>query len=266
VASILFSGHLRYAASVITQQSLLGNALEVTNLATGVKQRVLSSPEIDETFLASQLAWDNFMTHGVLVSDVMSWLLMFASAAFSILLIKKTFAYLGSENHYWNLYESWKNKDNELEKAKSTYISSVDGIYKSQTKLIQSIADDSEIRIGQLQAMWDEYYAELDKFEHYVAEVEGACNRSLSKYRSINRSIATDPSPSYFDSKFTMPEIKNLKGQFCAEYQHTGIDVIKPVVANVISFAKEVMRQIEKKREKKLVEISTNLYQQLKIA
>ena len=266
VTSILFSGHLRYAASLITQQSLLGNVVEIAGLAQGAKQQILSSPEIDETFLASQLAWENILTHGVLVADVMSWLLMFASTAFSILLIRKTHSYLGAENHYWQLYETWKNKEKELEIANSTYVSDVDGVYKNQTRAIKAIAEEAEIRIVQLQTMWDEYYAQLGKFEHYVAEVEGACNRSLAKYRSINRSIATAPAPKYFDSKFSVLEINALKNQFSAEYQHTGIDLIKPKVASLAAFAKKVMDQIEKKREMKLGAISNSIYQQLKVA
>lgn len=266
VTSILFSGHLRYAASLITQQALLGNSVEISTLGSTTKQQIISSPEIDETFLASQLAWENILNNGAFVADVMSWLLMFASAAFSILLIKKTYAYLGSENQYWSLYESWKNKELALENAKLTYLSDVDGVYSKQSLAIKKIADDVESRIAQLQTMWDDYHAQLEKFEHYVAEVEGACNRSLAKYRSINRAIATTQAPKHFESKFSVPESPSIKADFAAANNQTGIEVIKPKVATLKAYVKGVMEQIDKKREEKLGAISNSIYQQLQAA
>ena len=266
ITSILFSGHLRYAASLITQQSVLGNSVELAGLGQSAKQTILASPEIDETFLASQLAWENILIHGAFVADVLSWLLMFASAAFSLLLIKKTYSYLGSENHYWNLYDAWKNKEQELDGAKVAYVQEVDSVYSSHASDIKSITDKAEVRMTQLQKMWDEYYAQLDKFEHYVAEVEAACNRSLSKYRKVNRSIATDPAPKYFESAFSIPEVKKVKDIHSAEYTQTGIDLIKPKIASLATFAKKVIDQIEKKREMKIEEISTSIYTQLKAA
>jgi hypothetical protein len=266
ITSILFSGHLRYAASLITQQSVLGNSVELAGIGQNEKQTILASPEIDETFLASQLAWENILIHGAFVADVLSWLLMFASAAFSLLLIKKTHSYLGSENHYWNLYEAWKNKEQELDGAKAAYVKEVDGVYSSHASEIKSITDKAEVRMTELQRMWDEYYAQLNRFEHYVAEVEGACNRSLSKYRSINRSIATDPAPKHFESAFSIPEVKAVKDIHSAEYTQTGIDLIKPKIVSLATFAKKVIDQIEKKREMKIEAISSSIYTQLKAA
>jgi hypothetical protein len=118
----------------------------------------------------------------------------------------------------------------------------------------------------ELQRMWDEYYAQLNRFEHYVAEVEGACNRSLLKYRSINRSIATDPAPKHFESAFSIPEVKAVKDIHSAEYTQTGIDLIKPKIVSLATFAKKVIDQIEKKREMKIEAISSSIYTQLKAA
>jgi len=226
--AIIFAAHFRFAIGEIAASSG-------------------SVGSLNETWDASKLAWLNIVNQGLLVTDVMSWFLIFTSIVISVVFVRKLQSYQNTNNKHWDLYQSVNIAKQELEVAKKIFLEKVNTVFNSKKNEVETLSKKSNNRIDSLRQFWDKYNSDISVFKHYVDEVEDACNRNLSTYRVVNRQIATSEAPTYFSSKYALPDVKKYIDEFQDGYKDSGASEIQP---NVNKFDKYVASSVKKIQEK----------------
>ncbi len=236
LASIVFAAHFRFAINEIVSAS-----------ATGAV--------VNETWEASKLAWGNIIGKGVFVHDVMSWFLIFTSIAIAAAFVRKLLTHQVTSNKHWDLHQAVIATEKNLEDAQKAYLEKVSAVFNVKKQAVQVLAEKLNKKVDLLRQHWDKYNSQISIFEHYVGEVEDACNRNLSTYRIVNRQIATSAAPAYFSSKYALPDVKKYIDQFHDGYKESGADEAQPYIKKFDSYAAASVRGIQSKQEQYLTQL-----------
>jgi len=228
LVAIIFAAHFRFAIGEIAASSG-------------------SAGSLNEAWDASKLAWVNIVNHGLLVSDVMSWFLIFTSIAISVVFVRKLQSYQNTSNKHWDLYQAVNSAKQELEISTKSYLEKVNAVFNLKKNEVENLSKKSNKRIDSLRQFWDKYKSDISVFKHYVDEVEDACNRNLSTYRVVNRQIATSEAPAYFSSKYALPDVTTYIDEFHNGYMDSGVSEIQ---ANVNKFDEYVASSVKNIQEK----------------
>jgi hypothetical protein len=236
LASIIFAAHFRFAINEVVLVSA-------------------SSAVVNETWDASKLAWTTIVNQGVLVGDVMSWFLIFTSIAIAVAFIRKLQSYQTTNNKHWELYQAVISAEKNLEESKKHYLDRINTVFVSKKNAVVEVAETLNKKVDLLRQHWDKYNSQISVFEHYVGEVEDACNRNLGTYRIVNRQIATSAAPAYFSSKYALPDVKKYIDQFHDGYKESGADEVLPLIKKFDSYAAASVKGIQGKQEQYLTQL-----------
>lgn len=188
LATILFSAHYRFAANVIAESSANG-----------------SVSYFDESWEASKLAWTYFVEKGLNVPDVLSWFMMFAGVAFAVGFIKKSLSYKPHDKVLKGLESSLSQADQTIIDLKHKFPVDLNNSLDQYLQVFPVLRKEFEDTIHSLRSCSEGYNNQIDRFTRFVNELDGACNRSLTEYRVINRKVATETAPLYFADKYQFP-------------------------------------------------------------
>jgi hypothetical protein len=229
LATILFSAHYRFAANVIAESSANG-----------------SVSYFDESWEASKLAWTYFVEKGLNVPDVLSWFMMFAGIAFAVGFIKKSLSYKPQDKVLKDLETSLSQADQIIIDLKHKFPADLNNCLNQYVDAFPALRKEGEDTIQSLRSCSESYNNHIDRFTRFVNELDGACNRSLTEYRVINRKVATEIAPLYFANKYQFPvELTSVKtmldayGDSCIEMAQTSYEDFK----NKMNFAIEEVNQ-----------------------
>lgn len=152
----------------------------------------------DDQFRASMLAWDQFVDHGFMFRDVLSWLLVIFAGMFGVVAAWKGYGVGDRYPGYGPTFYKFRECRAAYDAARTQYTEEVDGIFIAAGNKQQNLLREVRKHIDYYQELARQSDVWTRSYGQFAQEVEQTCNDIVVRYRQKNREVATSPAPEYF--------------------------------------------------------------------
>lgn len=241
-----FAAHYRTAArdlvasggqpTAIVSQAIPGQAGNTTRPMTGAE---------DDQWKASKLAWEQFLEHGFIFTDVLSWLLVILATMFGIVASWKSYGIDDRYPGYGPTSRRYEEHKAAYEAKKKQYTEAVDSIFlrvgENQRALLHNIRRD----IAYFQELVSKSESEVNQYLQFVQQVEKICSNVVFHYREVNQNVAVRTPPAYFENPVSIDSALLKPLMALTEEEHS---LLKEYAAVILEFTK-LVEEGDKKRQ-----------------
>lgn len=199
-----FAAHYRNAArDVAASGNQQQSSSQVMPDQAGQTVHQISGAE-DNQWKASMLAWKQFLDHGFVFTDVLSWLLVILAIMFGIIASWKGYGIDDRYPGYGPTSRRYKENKAAYAAEKHKYIEAVDNIFlmvdKKQQDLLRNVRRDIEYFMD----LASKSEVEIGLYKQFVQQATQTCNDVIFQYRNINRQVAGRHAPAYFNDQVSL--------------------------------------------------------------
>ncbi len=191
-----FAAHYRIAVGEVASKN--ANAATPPPTAGAPSTPTNSTTGEDDEWKASKLAWQNFTEQGVVFHDVLSWLLLILVSIFGLIAVWTGY---GIDDRYPGYGKVWRNYEQgkaDYQEEKKRYTDTVDSVFSTSSKAQQALLREVRKQIDFFRELASKSETAVNDFQKCVEQVIQTCNNVISRYRDVNRQVATSQRPTYF--------------------------------------------------------------------